>query len=354
MSDPSAAASANDSRAAASASEINRLALLLDVQPDYLQRFEAAEIRSLRTAVAQAMHRDNRRLFARMARASALLPAKATAALAQRSLSPRTAADVVGEMPPRHAADLAARMAPGYRADVCLHLAPDAVAPVLALLDASVVFSTRVELEERRDVETMAELVLALRDDQTVKVMESITDPLLLLEVLIRGQRSAARRAAAAARPAAGIHPHPRARRPPGPLTTGHESSGGRQRSPGNRAKPRSVVTQVAPCSIASAARKASGTTLARAATSRQRPVKIPQCWDPARTGMAAGASSTAAQNDSAVSRGVGSRYTRWFVAMRTKADSTSSLTPTGSAALSTPCNQARCSSARGLSRRWA
>ena len=65
--------------------------------------------------------------------------------------------------------------------------------------------------------------------------------------------------------------------------------SGCRQRSPGNRAKPRSAVTHSHPDSIARAAKKASGTRLPFAPACRHSRVKIDQCCAPGNTGRQIG-----------------------------------------------------------------
>ncbi len=169
--------------------DIERVARLLRCKPrevDFLGRFAAAEIRSLRMAMVERMYADHRTTYSRIASASRLLPMKVTAPLAQRMLPARVSAGVVAALPPEQAAPMAGRMSIDYVADVASYLSPVLAKPVLSRLPVDVINRVTDVLCEREDYTTMAEIVGALSDEQTVAVVESIGDPETLVLVALR------------------------------------------------------------------------------------------------------------------------------------------------------------------------
>lgn len=160
---------AADTLSTAQRAELERLALLLRADLDdvaFLARFDAAALRALRTSVSQQIATENRAAYQRIAVASRLMPARATAAVAMKRMPPRLSAAVVGDMPPEHAADLAAAMRPDYLRQVCRHLSPTAAADVGWRLPDDVLSAVLDELLAHRDAVTMAEVVGTLDDDQ--------------------------------------------------------------------------------------------------------------------------------------------------------------------------------------------
>jgi hypothetical protein len=169
--------------------EIDRLALLLRCRPrevDFLCRFAAPEIRSLRLAVFARMYADHHTTYSRIASASRLLPMRVTAPLAQRMLPARVSAGVVASLPPGQAADLSQRMSAEYVADVSTYLSPSLAEPVLTRLPVEVVQRVAAVLREREDFNTMAEIVGALSDEQVVAVIQQIEDAETLVQVALR------------------------------------------------------------------------------------------------------------------------------------------------------------------------
>jgi hypothetical protein len=169
--------------------EMQRLARLLYCEPgdlDYLARFEAVEIRALRTAVSRRMYADHRTTYTRLASASRLLPMKVTASLAERMLPARVAAGVVVSLPATQAAALSTRMSVEYVADVSGSLDPALAAPMLTRLPVGLVVAVARVLAEREDYDTMAETVAMLSDQQVEQVVDAIDDPGTLTLVALR------------------------------------------------------------------------------------------------------------------------------------------------------------------------
>jgi hypothetical protein len=169
--------------------EIERLAVLLRCtsrEIGFLGRFAAHEIRALRLAVFDRMYADHQQTYARIAAASRLLPVKVTAPLAQRMLPARVSAGVVSSLPPDHAATMSGRMSVEYVADVSSYLSPAHAEPVLTRLTVDLVTQVADVLCERRDYNTMAEIVGALTDEQVVAVVDDIADPETLVQVALR------------------------------------------------------------------------------------------------------------------------------------------------------------------------
>lgn len=172
--------------------ELERLASLLRVdvrELAYLSRFDAGALRALRTSLDERIATENRSAYQRIAAASKLMPARATAAVAMKRLPPRLSAAVVGDMPPDHAADLAAAMQPDYLREVCRYLSPTAAHDVTPRLPPDVLAGVLAELTADRDVVTMAEVVGTLDDAQARTCVETFAtrdDIGLLVEVSLR------------------------------------------------------------------------------------------------------------------------------------------------------------------------
>lgn len=185
----------------ATTAELARLAQLLRVDVSdvaYLDRFDAAALRALRTSLDERIATDNRAAYQRIAAASTLMPARATATVAMKRLPPRLSAAVVGDMAPDHAADLAAAMQPDYLREVCRYLSPSAARDVAPRLPPDVLAEVLAELIDHRDVVTMAEVVGTLDDEQVrtcVAAFAARDDIGLLVEVTLRiSDRQAAQR----------------------------------------------------------------------------------------------------------------------------------------------------------------
>lgn len=178
-----------DTVSTAQRAELERLALLLRADPDdvaYLARFDAAALRALRTGVSEQIATENRAAYQRIAAASRLMPARATAAVAMKRMPPRLSAAAVGDMPPEHAADLAAAMRPDYLRQVCRHLSPTAAADVGRRLPDDVLAAVLAELLAHRDAVTMAEVIGTLDDDQIRTCVAAFADDTgLLIEVTL-------------------------------------------------------------------------------------------------------------------------------------------------------------------------
>jgi hypothetical protein len=169
--------------------EIARTAQVLRCRPreiDFLCRFSAREIRALRMAIFERMYADHQETYSRIASASRLLPMKVTAPLAQRMLPPRVSAGVVASLPPDQAAAMSGRMSVDYVADVASFLSPALAEPVLSRLPVQLINRVADVLCDREDHDTMAEVVVALSDEQVVAVVESIGDAETLVLVALR------------------------------------------------------------------------------------------------------------------------------------------------------------------------
>jgi len=166
--------------------EVARLALLLDVDPgdlDHLHRFDAAEVRALRGCITRAVADDGAPVNRRLASIVSVVPNRVVARLAQAAMPPRLAAGLVAELDPDTAADVAQRLAPSYLARVCSHLRPEVAAPVVALVDESTVDAVCAHLVETRAAGEMAEMAAALDDGRLRRVISTIDDPDLLLDI---------------------------------------------------------------------------------------------------------------------------------------------------------------------------
>ncbi|UYM06851.1 hypothetical protein [Solicola gregarius] len=166
--------------------EVARTARLMRVDADaleYLARFDASEIRSLRLAVHTRIRADNAHRFKRLAMLGGLLPRKMTAVLAQRSMSPRLAAGVVEALPPEQAADVAGRMAPAYLAKTCEYLPAGVATPIVVHLSDEKLLAVCDVMVEQEARSAMAEMIESLSDEQLVTFMERIDDPGTLLDI---------------------------------------------------------------------------------------------------------------------------------------------------------------------------
>lgn len=169
--------------------ELDRLALLLRVEPDdvaYLRSLDAPTLRALRTAVDEHIAVANESAYGRIAAASRSGPARVVASVATSRMPPRLSAAAVGHLTPQHAADVAAAMPADYLRQVCRHLSPSAARAVAPRLPHDVLAAVLHELLAHRDAVTMAEVVGALEDDQVRACVAAFDDTALLLDVVLR------------------------------------------------------------------------------------------------------------------------------------------------------------------------
>ncbi len=164
--------------------EINRIAAQLAVSVDelgYLRSASLAALTELRKSIAVSTIDQHKKLFERMARASALLPGAIAARIAEEMLGAEMIANLTPFMAPDRAAAISKRMSVSFQADVAVHMIPESCSELLATLDADVRIAVTRELLRRAEFAVMGTVV----DYLPVAVVESlaleISEPSALL-----------------------------------------------------------------------------------------------------------------------------------------------------------------------------
>lgn len=168
--------------------EIIKLARVLGRDVDELQfltSVPAMDIRHLRETTHEHLFNGDRATFRKLAAASKLLPARITAAIAQKAFAPVFIARIAGEMPTDRAIDIAQRIDTRFLADVTLELDPRAVGPIIREMPVAVVRDVALELVRRREYITMGLFVGHVTDRALEQVIAAITDEEHLLRIAL-------------------------------------------------------------------------------------------------------------------------------------------------------------------------
>ena len=134
--------------------ELRKLAHTLDVAPErlaILAAVPAAELRTLRRQVGEAMFQADRPALVRIAALSKAVPPAVAAKLAQAVLPPLLAARTAELLEPHRAAQLVVRMPPAYLADVSLHMDAARAPEVVAAIPAERIGEVAAELARREE-----------------------------------------------------------------------------------------------------------------------------------------------------------------------------------------------------------
>ncbi len=163
--------------------EVMKLARLLGRQPAelaYLERLDAAELRSLRDGVTELLYDADAAVLRRMAAAGRLLPAGVVATLAQRAFGPLLSARLAGLLDLDRAVDVAGKLPPDFLADVASELDPRRASELIAQLPSQLIGEVTRELARRRDYVTMGRFVGHLSDGTLPAAMAELDVPAVL------------------------------------------------------------------------------------------------------------------------------------------------------------------------------
>jgi hypothetical protein len=170
----------------ATQAELVKLSSTLEVESErlsFLADVPAEQLRALRVAVYEVLYRDDRELFARMARVFRRLPPRVMVVLAERVFGPQLTARMAAELPSQRAAEVALRASIPFLADTCAHLDPRRNHDVIRRLPVERVAPIALELIGRGDYITMSRFVDFLSDEAIQAVIDAIPDEEALLRV---------------------------------------------------------------------------------------------------------------------------------------------------------------------------
>lgn len=162
--------------------EVLMLARLLDRDPGqlaYLEPLPAGEVRALRDAITEALHRGDGSLH-KLAAASRLLPAGLTATIGQHAFGPLLSARLAGLLDPGRAADVAGHLPPPFLAQVAVELDPRRASDLIGRLSPTLVGEVTAELVSRAEHVTMGRFVGHLSDEAIAASLEVMDDRMLL------------------------------------------------------------------------------------------------------------------------------------------------------------------------------
>lgn len=141
-------------RAPDSAAEIEKLAHTLGVEPARLAGLAgvpAADLRILRSQIANALFEADKARFVKVAALSKAVPGAIAAKLTEHTMGPLLAARTAELIEPHRAVDLVARMSDGYLADVSAAMDASRAPEVIAQIPAARVAKIGTELARRRE-----------------------------------------------------------------------------------------------------------------------------------------------------------------------------------------------------------
>lgn len=165
------------------AAELTKLARLLGTQEHRLTVFAdlgPQELRALRWALSDTLHRGDRERFGRLVAASRLMPNKLIALIAEKVMGPMLSARMTGLMEVATAVDVARRLPAGFLADLCIEMDPRSAVGVLRAIPQSIVVAVALELLARREYLTMARFVDVVADEVVQVVVRRIADDAVL------------------------------------------------------------------------------------------------------------------------------------------------------------------------------
>jgi hypothetical protein len=168
----------------AARAEVQRLARLLDVEPErvaFLERVAPADLRALRLRVSDVLFDADRSTLQKVAAAARFLPAPLAASFAERFFGPVLGARIAGLLERGRAVDLAKRLPAPFLAELSVALDPRRIPEVLAGIPAGKIVEVAKELARREDYATMASFVPHLSDETLLATTEVVDDAGLLL-----------------------------------------------------------------------------------------------------------------------------------------------------------------------------
>ena len=155
--------------------EVEKLATLLDCDPDslgYLEKCEPDDLRSLREQATDRLFDADRRVLQRIAAASRVVPVALVARLGEGVFGPLLCARVAGLLEPERAVDVAKRLPAAFLADVALSLDPRRVSDVIAQMPTDRIVAVARELLSRGEFVAMGRFVGYLPDEALVASTE--------------------------------------------------------------------------------------------------------------------------------------------------------------------------------------
>lgn len=163
--------------------ELSKLARLLGAQEHRLATLGdlgVQDLRALRTALSDSLHRADRERFGRLVAASRLMPNKLIALIAEKAMGPTLSARMTGLMAVDTAVDVARRLPAGFLADLCIEMDPRSAAGVLREIPAPIVVAVALELLARGEYLTMARFVDVISDAAVQAVAGRIPEDAVL------------------------------------------------------------------------------------------------------------------------------------------------------------------------------
>ena len=162
--------------------EVLKLERLLDAEPgrlDYLERLDAADVRLLRERATVSLYDEDRR-FSRVALASRIPPAQATAWIAQHLFGALLCARITGLLETRRAVDLAERMPAEFLADLASQLDPRRARDIILALPPWLIGEVAAILCRREEYIAMGRFVGHMTDGALRAAFRVIDDASLL------------------------------------------------------------------------------------------------------------------------------------------------------------------------------
>ena len=163
--------------------EVERIARLLDIEPErvtYLESAPAADLRKLRNQLSDILYDGDSASLRRVAAGAKFLPAPLAASIGQHVFGALLCARVAGVLEVGRAVELAQRVPPEFLAEIARHMDPRRANVVIGRLPTDRVVHAAAALAKRRDFVAMAAFVEHLSDDAILAAAPLLDDETLL------------------------------------------------------------------------------------------------------------------------------------------------------------------------------
>jgi hypothetical protein len=148
--------------------ELRKLAHALDIGEERVQmlaELPAADLRTLRAQVGEAMFQNDRHYFSRMAALTRTVPGAVSAKLTEAVVPPLIAARTAELLEPKRAAELVGRISESYLADVSAFMDASRAPEIIAAIPPARVAAVAAELARRGEWVVIGGFVTQVTDE---------------------------------------------------------------------------------------------------------------------------------------------------------------------------------------------
>jgi len=173
-------------------SELKRLAALLDVAEDklsFLSPLEAEQLQFLYASVDGAMQMQQSPLWSGLARATALIPDRVNAKIANNFMGASATAQLSYHLPPKKALKISNHFSIPFLADVAAHMEPSRAEALIHAFPQMKVRAVALHLLEQQNYYAMGQFLDYLTPAQSLPILQDVRSDEAVLRIASYAQR---------------------------------------------------------------------------------------------------------------------------------------------------------------------